>query len=101
MVQAARTPGSYRPPTPLRSGARSAVCRTLPGHPTHGRLNLRKVRIMTYFSKVSQNDEVSLKMSEKAYVSPCFQNGLRNSPLEILGFPFSPAFSAKELMVPF
>ena len=37
-------------------------------------------------------------MSEKAYVSPCFQNASVKSPLEILRFPFLGAFSHKELM---
>ena len=48
--------------------------------------------------KFSQNDEVSPKSVEKASVSPYFQNGLQISPLDFLGFPFSPAFSCKELM---
>ena len=48
--------------------------------------------------KVSQNGQVSPKSCQKAYVSPCFQNGLKKSPLEIPGFPLSPAFSPKELM---
>ena len=48
--------------------------------------------------KVSQNDEVSPKSAEKASRSPYIQNGLQKSPLEILGFPYIPAFSHKELM---
>ena len=51
--------------------------------------------------KVSQNDGVSPKYVEKACHSPCFQNGSRKSPLDFLGFPYSSAFSHKELMVPF
>ena len=48
--------------------------------------------------KVSQNHEVSPKSVHKAYHSPCFQNGLRKSPLQFLRFPYSLAFSPKELM---
>ena len=40
-------------------------------------------------------------MSEKACHSPYIQNGVQNSPLEILRFPILLAFSPKELMVPF
>ena len=48
--------------------------------------------------KVSQNGIVSPKSSEKACHSPCFQNLVQKSPLEILGFPVWLAFSRKELM---
>ena len=48
--------------------------------------------------KLSQNGGVSPKYVEKAYHSPCSQNGLRKSPLEILRIPYSAAFSHKELM---
>ena len=51
-----------------------------------------------YFSKVSQNHGVSPKYPEKACHSPCIQNGPRKSPLEILRFSYSSAFSHKELM---
>ena len=51
--------------------------------------------------KVSQNGIVSPKYVEKASNSPCFQNGLQKSPLEKLRFPFSLAFSHKELLGPF
>ena len=37
-------------------------------------------------------------MSEKAYHSPYFQNGLGISPLDFPGIPFLAAFSHKELM---
>ena len=57
-----------------------------------------RARIDLILHKVSQNARVSPKSVEKAYVSPYFQNGLKKSPLEKLGFPFSPAFSHKELM---
>ena len=40
-------------------------------------------------------------MSKRPAIVPIFQNGLQKSPLEKLGFPFSLAFSHKELMVPF
>ena len=48
--------------------------------------------------KVSQNREVSAKYVDKASHSPCFQNRLQKSPLQFLRFPFSSAFSPKELM---
>ena len=51
--------------------------------------------------KVSQNGKVSPKNIEKACHSPYFQNGTQNSPLGIPSFPFSSAFSHKELMVLF
>ena len=47
---------------------------------------------------LSQNGQVSPKYVEKASISPCFQNWVQKSPLEILGFPYSGAFSHKELM---
>ena len=51
--------------------------------------------------KVSQNLIVSPEYDEKASHSPYFQNGLRKSPLDFLGFPYSLAFSHKELIGPF
>ena len=48
--------------------------------------------------KVSQNGQVSTKYVEKACHSPYIQNGVRKSPLEIPRFPYSTAFSHKELM---
>ena len=44
---------------------------------------------------------MSPKYVKKAYVSPCFQNGLQKSPLDFLGFPVFTAFSHKELMAIF
>ena len=61
----------------------------------------KRARLRSYFYKVSQNDEVSPKYLEKACHAPYFQNGLKNSPLEIPGFPYLLAFSPKELMVLF
>ena len=60
-----------------------------------------RARIEVIYLKVSQNREVSPKYIEKASHSPYFQNGSQKSPLEILRFPFRPAFSHKELMVAF
>ena len=57
-----------------------------------------KARFQVISCKVSQNQGVSPKYHEKACVSPCFQNGSRKSPLEILRFPKTLAFSPKELM---
>ena len=59
-----------------------------------------RAELRSFYYKVSQNDEVSPKKCQKAYHSPCSQNGLKKSPLEKLRFPVSPAFSHKELMVP-
>ena len=58
-------------------------------------------RIDLIFQKLSQNGQVSLEYVEKASHSPYIQNGLQNSPLEILRFPLLPAFSHKELMTLF
>ena len=58
-------------------------------------------RFHVKYCKVSQNDEVSPKSMHKASHSPYIQNGLQISPLEILGFPYSAAFSPKELMAHF
>ena len=60
-----------------------------------------RARLRSLFYKVSQNRQVSPKMSEKACHSPYLQNGSQKSPLEIPGFWFSSAFSHKELMVLF
>ena len=71
----------------------------LPVHmPSECRLWANMARFHSFLRKVSQNAEVSPKSVHKAYVSPCFQNGLRKSPLEILRFLISAAFSHKELM---
>ena len=60
-----------------------------------------RARIEVISSKVSQNGQVSPEYDEKASHSPCLQNGLGKSPLEIPRFPFWPAFSHKELMTVF
>ena len=51
--------------------------------------------------KLSENGRVSPEYVDKACHSPYIQNGCQNSPLDFLRFPISPAFSHKELMVPF
>ena len=55
-------------------------------------------RIDLILLEVSQKRVVSLKYVNKACHSPYFQNAAVKSPLEILRFPFSIAFSHKELM---
>ena len=55
-------------------------------------------RFTSFYCKVSQNGQVSPKKCKKACHSPYFQNGLEKSPLGFLRFPFSPAFSRKELL---
>ena len=57
-----------------------------------------RARYHLIYYKVSQNAEVSPKYVEKAYHSPCFTFSVQKSPLDFLGFPFSTAFSHKELM---
>ena len=98
VVWVARTPAGSC--TTLR--ARSVPCWALPVHdpapraiPASGPI---WARFRSIFSKVSQNEEVSPKSVDKACHSPYSQNGPRNSPLEILRFPFLVAFSPKELM---
>ena len=56
-----------------------------------------RARFHVFLVKHCQNRGVSPKCVEKASVSPCFQNGLGKSPLRFLRFPYSPAFSHKEL----
>ena len=83
-------------PTPAGPGR---CLQPLPGTgPLECRLLANKARIDLIFLKLSQNPGVSPKYVQKACHSPCFQNGLQMSPLEISRFPFSPAFSHKELM---
>ena len=57
-----------------------------------------RARFRHIYCKVRQNREVSSEKCQKASHSPYFQNGLGNSPLDFLRFPFYPAFSGKELM---
>ena len=57
-----------------------------------------RARFTVISHKVSQNGVVSPKIVYKACHSPCFQNGHQKSPLEFLRFPYSVAFSHKELM---
>ena len=57
-----------------------------------------RAELQSFLYKVSQNGRVSPEFAQKACHSPCFQNGLHMSPLDFLRFPFSPAFSCKELM---
>ena len=71
-----------------------------PAFQSNGRANPQKPQNHQFYSKVSQNRRVSPKSVNKAYHTPYFQNGLVKSPLEKPRFPFSLAFSPKELMVP-
>ena len=80
------------------SGARSAVRACSPSKAASWPIG---ARIDLISRKLSQNGVVSPKYLEKACHSPYVQNGSRKSPLEFLRFPFSRAFSHKELMVPF
>ena len=80
-------------------GARSVPCGPLPGAPRAIAASWPiRARFDLICLKVSQNRVVSPKYTEKACHSPCIQNGLRKSPLEIPGFPILVAFSHKELM---
>ena len=60
-------------------------------------LDLR-ARIDLILLKVSQNDGVSPERSKRPVIVPIYQNGSQKSPLEILRFTYSSAFSHKELM---
>ena len=84
-------------------GARSVTPGALPGTWTlrNAASGPIRARFQVISGKVSQNGGVSPKYVQKAYVSPCFQNAAQKSPLEILRFPFSSAFSHKELMAHF
>ena len=84
--------------TPGASGARFAVMDLSPLNAASGPIRARFSHILL---KVSKNPIVSSKNVQKACHSPHFQNGLQKSPLVFSRFPFSPAFSHKELMVVF
>ena len=60
-----------------------------------------KARFNLILLKYSQNRVVSPKYVHKACHSPYIQNGSQKSPLRILRFPYSLAFSHKELLGPF
>ena len=92
--------GGTAPGTTLRARSGYPVPLPVPG-PSECRPWANKARFHSFYWKVSQNDEVSPKNVEKAYHSPYFQNRVQKSPLEILRFPFLPAFSCKELIGPF
>ena len=66
--------------------------------PRRCRLRANTARFKDILLKVSQNGGVSPEYVEKACHSPCAQNPVQKSPLEILRFPFRRAFSHKELM---
>ena len=91
-VWVARTPGAHP------CGALSAHPWTSLAPPRECRLWANKARFELYFSKVSQNEQVSPEKCHEACHSPYFQNGPVKSPLQILRFPFWPAFSHKELI---
>ena len=90
---------SRTPPTPCGRGPLRWV---LLGPPragaSYGRANRQNRQNSVRTVNVSQNRRVSPKSVHKAYHSPCSQNGLKKSPLEILRFTDSLAFSHKELM---
>ena len=71
------------------------------GYPLTAASGPIRARFTSYSSKVSRNGRVSPENVQKACHSPCFQNGLGMSALDILRFPFSAAFSHKELMAYF
>ena len=85
------------PCTTLRARSGPPVAPPCTG-PLDARLLANKARIDLILLKVSHFRVVSARSVEKACHSPHFQNEARNSPLEILGFPYSVAFSHKELM---
>ena len=81
---------------PGKPGPGQSPCRGLPWTSPG-----KRARFHLITCKVSQNGEVSPENLNKASHSPYSQNGVQKSPLEILRFLFSPAFSCKELMGPF
>ena len=81
--------------TPLRSGPAPLSGTSPRAIPASGPI---RARFQSIFSKVKQNRRVSPKSMQKASHSPYFQNGPQKSPLELLRFPFSSAFSHKELI---
>ena len=91
------TAAGTAPRTTLR--ARSVPPGALPVlGPSECRLTANRARISLILLKVSQNGEVSWKSVEKACHSPYLQKRSQKSPLDFLRFPFSVAFSHKELM---
>ena len=82
------------PPCGPGRSPRSPPC---PGTPDC-RLTANSARIDLIPHKVSQNRRVSLKYVHKACHSPYLKNEVQKSPLEILRFPETSAFSHKELM---
>ena len=82
------TSGDHPVPGPGRSPCRGPPCHLLE----------QKVTFDLIPYKVSQNREVSTKSVEKACHGPYSQNAVQMSPLDFLGFPYSVAFSPKELM---
>ena len=93
-----RSPEHQVPPTPTPAGSPGPAPLYLVLSPSKAASWPIRARLHLILLKVSQNGIVSPKYVEKASHSPCFQNPSRKSPLEILRFPFSLAFSAKELM---
>ena len=61
VVRCSGRPAIQGPPLPAVGPAPLSLDTLLEQDPTHGRLNLQNLRIMTYFSKVSQNCIVSPK----------------------------------------
>ena len=90
-----RLDGSWRPPS---GPGRSTLWPSLSPGPSECRLWANRARIDYILLKVSQNRIVSPEFVEKACHSPYSQNGSGKSALDFLGFPYSTAFSHKELM---
>ena len=53
---------------------------------------------MTFLIKLVKTAKCHQNVSKRPPLVPIFQNGSQKSPLEILRFPYSAAFSPKELM---
>ena len=53
---------------------------------------------MTFLRNLVKTAKCRLNVSKRPVIVPIFQNRPQMSPLEILRFPFLPAFSCKELM---
>ena len=85
-----------RVPTPAGPGQAPLVPSLVPSQNAASWPITARFHYISY--KLSQNGKVSLKYVEKACHAPYFQNGLEKSPLDFSRFPFSLAFSRKELI---
>ena len=87
------TPDPAGPPGPLRW-----VWALSPSKPAFWPI-VARLRVISW--NLVKTTKCHQFLCKRPVIVPIFQNGSHLSPLEILRFPFPPAFSGKELMVPF